>query len=76
MKQPALKTLHSDSLLSQAKLEQFMKLTTEEIIRSLQPGMPGSLKVKSDGTVMDGHHRINVLRDRGVEVDALPREMV
>jgi len=24
---------------------------------------------------MDGHHRIHVLRERGVDVDALPREI-
>jgi len=27
-----------------------------------------------DGTMMDGHHRILILRERGVAVDDLPRE--
>jgi hypothetical protein len=24
---------------------------------------------------MDGHHRIHILRERGIDVDALPREI-
>jgi hypothetical protein len=31
------------------------------------------LTVKPDGTIMNGNHRIRVLRDRGVDVDSLPR---
>ena len=34
----------------------------------------GALKVHPDGTVIDGHHRIEILRERGIEVDQLPRE--
>ena len=30
--------------------------------------------MKPDGTMMEGHHRIYVLRERGVDVDALLRE--
>jgi hypothetical protein len=26
--------------------------------------------------MIDGHHRIKILRDRGVDVDALPREII
>ncbi len=43
-------------------------------MKSLRPGQKGTLKVKRDGTMVDGHHRIKVLRDRGIDVDALPRE--
>jgi len=43
---------------------------------SLLPGVRDSLKVRPDGTILDGHHRIRVLRDRGVDVDALPREII
>jgi len=39
-------------------------------------GEPGALKARPDGTVLDGHHRIVVLRERGFDVDALPREVV
>jgi hypothetical protein len=57
-------------------LAHFHRLTTEEIIASLKPGQEGALKVRPDGTMADGHHRIRVLRDRGVDVDALPREVL
>lgn len=69
-----LKSLHSEGSLSQPKLTTFRKRSTEELIASLRPGEPGSLKVKPDGTIMDGHHRVYVLRERGVDVDALPKE--
>jgi hypothetical protein len=71
-----LRSLHSAGSLSQPKLSAFRKLSTEELIDSLAPGEAGALKVKADGTIMDGHHRIYVLRERGVGVDALPRESV
>lgn len=69
-----LKPLHSDGSLSQPKLTTFRRRSTEELVASLRPGEAGSLKVKPDGTIMDGHHRVYVLRERGVDVDALPRE--
>jgi ParB-like chromosome segregation protein Spo0J len=68
--------LHSDSALVPSKLAKYGKLSNRELIDSLKPGQPGSLKVRPDGTIVDGHHRIKVLRDRGVEVDSLPREIV
>lgn len=76
MAQTLLKPLHSDSSLIQLKLEQYDRLTTEELIDSLQPGEVGALKTRPDGTMIDGHHRIKILRDRGVDVDSLPREIV
>jgi len=75
MQQP-LKPLHEDAALSSAKLGQYAKATTEELIESLQPGKAGSLKARDDGTMVDGHHRIKILRDRGIAVDDLPREIV
>lgn len=74
MKRPPLEPLHHESLLSQPKLTAFRKSETEALIASLRPGEPGALKTRTDGTIMDGHHRIRVLRERGVDVDALPRE--
>jgi hypothetical protein len=74
--QPPLRLLHADSILIQSKIDQFSRLTTEQLVYSLKPGEPGSLKTRPDGTVIDGHHRIKVLRDRGVDVDALPREII
>ena len=74
--QPALKPLHSDSSLIGSKLDKYSKLSDQELIASLKPGQPGSLKVRPDGTIVDGHHRIKILRDRGINVDALPREII
>lgn len=73
---PPLKPLHSDRSLIRSKLEQYARLSNEELIRSLQPGCGGSLKVRPDGLMVDGHHRIQVLRNRGVDVDSLPREIM
>lgn len=66
MKYPPLKSLHTDSSLSSVKLEVFRKLSTEQILQSLLPGKPSSLKARPDGTLMEGHHRIKVLRDEGL----------
>jgi hypothetical protein len=76
MKTPSLKPLHLTSGLSQVKLNQYARLTNEALIKSLEPGQPGSLKVKPDGTIMDGHHRSSILSSRGVDVENLPRDVV
>ena len=76
MQYPPLQPLHLDSVLSQAKLNHYARLTTEVLLRSLEPGQTGALKARPDGTVIDGHHRIAVLRERGVDVDQLPREVL
>ena len=76
MKNPPLQQLHDTSLLNQTKLKQYARLTTAELIQSLAPGEPGSLKVRGDGTILDGHHRIALLRHRGIDVDQLPREVL
>ena len=76
MSEPPLKPLHSEGSLSRAKLEKLRRARTQDLIDSLRPGEPGSLKVRPDGTVMEGHHRVRVRRERGVDVDALAREVV
>lgn len=68
--------LHPDESLIPLKLVQYRKLTSEELIESLVPGREGSLKTRPGGTMLDGHHRIKILRERGVDVDLLPREIV
>ena len=73
---PPLKSLHPAQSLSKAKLETLRKSSSDELVESLRPGQPGSLKVKADGTLMDGHHRVEVLRERGYDVDELEREVV
>jgi ParB-like chromosome segregation protein Spo0J len=71
---PPLKLLHSS--LIKSKLDAYAKKSDQELIDSLRSGQPGSLKVRPDGTIVDGNRRIKILRDRGVKVDALPREII
>jgi hypothetical protein len=74
--QPPLQPLPPDDKLSPAKLQKYGKQSDQELIDTLRPGQEGALKARPDGTMLDGHHRIKILRDRGVDVDALPREIV
>lgn len=76
MTEPPLRFLHSPAVLSEVKLGEFRKMATEQLIASLRPGLPGALKARADGTVLEGHHRLAVLRERGVDIDTLPRERV
>ena len=74
--QPPLQSLHAEGMLNRAKVQMFSRLSDGELIESLKPGQPGALKTRPDGTVMDGHHRVKILRDRGIAVDDLPREII
>jgi hypothetical protein len=76
MSLPSLKPLHPDSALSPAKLAQLEKLSTETLKQSLLQGQPHYLKTRSDGTILDGHHRVYILRERGGEIETLPRDIV
>lgn len=76
MENRKLKFLHSPDTMNRGKLEYFRRLSTDDLKASLAPGEPGSLKVRSDGTVLDGHHRANVLSERGENIDLLPREVI
>lgn len=73
---PPLKPLHPDSSLNVVKLTQMDRLSTETLLSSLVPGEEGCLKTRPDGTILEGHDRICSLRQRGVDVDNLPREIV
>jgi hypothetical protein len=72
---PPLKPLHPDSSLNAGKLSKIEKTATEVIVATLAEG-EHCLKTRPDGTILDGHHRIYVLRGRGVDVDRLPREVI
>lgn len=76
LKFPPLKPLHPDSSLSAAKLTKMERSTTAELLASLLPGLKDCLKTRPDGTILDGHHRVYILRQRGVDVDTLPRDVV
>jgi hypothetical protein len=71
-----LKPLHPEGSLNAGKLAKMARLSTEELLASLVPGRPDCLKTRRDGTILDGHHRICVLRQRGVDVDNLPRDVI
>jgi hypothetical protein len=71
-----LKALHSESTLNQAKLSVFERWSNEAIKESLAPGQTHFLKTRPDGTILDGHHRIHVLKNRNEDIDALPREVL
>jgi hypothetical protein len=76
MSTPPLRFLHAANTLSDVKLQQLRGKTTGELIDSLKPGNPGALKSRNDGTVLEGHHRLAVLSERGVDIHALPREVI
>lgn len=71
-----LRSLHPDTSLVQSKLADFHKVPSEVLKNSLAPGQPHCLKTRPDGTVLDGHHRVYVLRSCGEDVNNLPREIV
>ena len=73
---PPLKSLHPDSVLIRLKLAEMDQKATDELVRSLALGQKDCLKTRRDGTILDGHHRLYVLRTRGVNVDELPREII
>lgn len=50
--------------------------TTAVLLASLGLGQRDCLKARPDGTILDGHHRVYVLRSRGIDVDTLPREII
>ena len=76
MSLPPLHPLHPDYQLIPLKLELFRRATTESLIASLHPGQSGALKTRLDGTILDGHHRLKVLQERGIDIHALPREII
>jgi hypothetical protein len=71
-----LKFLHPASSLSPAKLEALRRLGTDKLKASLNVGHANSLKARPDGTVLDGHHRLAVLLERGIDINTLPREII
>jgi hypothetical protein len=71
-----LKSLHSEDSLNAGKLARLRTLSTETLLASLLPPLKDCLKTRRDGTILDGHHRIFVLRERGIDVDPLPRDIL
>ena len=75
MSQPPLQPLPPDSSLSSATLRALDKMSTQELVDSLRPSQPEALRVRPNGTILNGNHRVKLLRERGVDVDSLPREI-
>jgi len=73
---PPLRPIHPDDRLLESKLIKYRLISTEELLKSLLPGETGALKTRLDGTILDGHHRLKVLRERSVDVHGLPREVI
>ena len=73
--QPALKAIHPESSLRKSSLDYWGKKSNQEIIDSLKPGAIEPLITYPDGRIAQGNTRIKILRDRGVDVDQLPRQI-
>jgi RHS repeat-associated protein len=78
---PPLQPIHSDAVYSQpgaakSSFDFWSKQPTNDIVRSLKPGATEPLSVKPDGRIYDGNTRVKVLKERGVNVDKLPRVIV
>lgn len=71
--QPPLQSIHPDSSLRKSSLDFWDKKSSQEIIDSLKPGAKEPLITYPDGRIVQGNTRIKILRDRGVDVDQLPR---
>jgi hypothetical protein len=76
MENPPLRPLHLNSVLSRAKLNHYAGLTTEGFDTFTSARTNRRSQSTSRWTVIDGHHRIAVLRDRGIGVNELPREVL
>jgi len=71
-----LQFLHPSSSLIQSKLEELRRVSTAVLKSTLLPGQRDSLKTRPDGTILDGHHRIAILLERGEDIHRLPREII
>jgi hypothetical protein len=73
---PLLKPLHPESTLIPGKLILFERLSTKQLQPRGVTGQEDCLRTRPDGTMLEGNHRIHVLRMRGVDVNKLPRDIV
>jgi hypothetical protein len=66
-----LRRLHADRVLKQRTVEYFRAQHTDDILRSLLAQGPERLKIRSDGLVLQGNHRIKVLEERDYDTAQL-----
>jgi hypothetical protein len=71
---PKLSSIHGEATIrANPALTFWEKQATADIVNSLVPGSNITLIVKPDGTILDGNTRVWILRQRGYDVDTLPR---
>ena len=79
-KSPKLCRIHSDEDLEKGaarfSLEFWRKRNTKDIIESLKVGKTESLKVKTDGHILNGNVRCKILEERGFNINQLERETI
>ncbi|HEX8735636.1 MAG TPA: hypothetical protein VF721_09960 [Pyrinomonadaceae bacterium] len=77
---PPLRRIHSDETLEKGiarfSIKFWRKQSNQKIIESLQAGKVESLKVKSDGRILNGNVRCKVLEERGFDLNLLEREII
>jgi hypothetical protein len=66
-----LKRLHPDSSLKSSSLDYWRGQSTDDIVGSLSKPGDEVLRIRPDGTVLQGNHRIKVLEERGFDTSAL-----
>jgi hypothetical protein len=67
--------IHARESLRPSSVDCWTRKETDEIVASLRPDAAAPRLVATDGPVMDGNTRIYILRDRGYDVDTLPRKL-
>ncbi len=77
---PKLRRIHSDETLENGIARFALKFwcarSNREIIKSLRVGKIESLKVKSDGRILNGNVRCKILEERGFDINSLERETI
>jgi hypothetical protein len=72
---PDLKPLHPESSLDPGAIDYWRRQRIEDIVDSLRPGSDEALRVFPNGTIANGNTRFYVLRERGFDVNSLPRQL-
>lgn len=66
-----LRRLHSDQTLTQSTLDYLRGLNSDEIVQMLAEDGPERLRIRPDGTVLQGNHRVKVLEERNYDMASL-----
>jgi hypothetical protein len=70
---PELTPLHGNDTLNKDTLDYWRKQSDDNIVKSLTSGGDEQLTIRPDGTVLQGNHRITVLKERGYDTSNLYR---